>query len=186
LSLGHDLDQCLLEAINEGDLSGLNREPIAVNLSRESISNPRFHLWLTAYLEKVNNPEKINFEISEAGVTQNLSACIQLCEIIENAGSKLGVDNCGRQMGSLAYLQELNPHYIKLDLSLSCYNNEQNEENQQNLELCRALVNIGRGLRIKVIVTGIEDDKHLQTINPLRADGYQGYIMPPVEIPRGN
>ncbi|WP_019025646.1 bifunctional diguanylate cyclase/phosphodiesterase [Colwellia piezophila] len=182
LSLGHKLDQCLLEAINEDDLFALNPEPIAVNLSRESINNPDFHRWLTAYLEKVNSPEKIHFEISETGITQNLPACIQLCEIMENAGAKLGVDNCGRQMGALTYLQELKPHYIKLDMSLSCYNNEKGEENQQNLELCRALLNIARGLNIKAIITGVEDDKHLQTIKPLRADGYQGYIMPPVEI----
>jgi EAL domain-containing protein (putative c-di-GMP-specific phosphodiesterase class I) len=43
-------------------------------------------------------------------------------------------------------------------------------------------VNIGRGLNIKVIVTGIEDDKHLTTIMTLRTDGYQGYILPPVDI----
>ena len=67
-------------------------------------------------------------------------------------------------------------------MSLSCYNNDKDEENQQNLELCRALVNIARGLSIKVIITGIEDDKHLQTIKLLRADGYQGYIKPPVPI----
>ncbi|PKI17598.1 bifunctional diguanylate cyclase/phosphodiesterase [Colwellia sp. 12G3] len=184
-SLGHQLDKCLLDAINDNDLFALNREPIAVNLSRKSITNPEFHLWLTSYLEKVKSPEKIHFEISESGITQNLTACIQLCEIIENAGAKFGVDNCGRQMGSLTYLQELKPHYIKLDMSLSCYNNDKDEENQQNLELCRALVNIARGLSIKVIITGIEDVKHLQTIKPLRADGYQGYIMPPVEIVNG-
>jgi len=181
-SLGHQLDKCLLEAINEDDLFTLNNEPIAVNLSRESVSSPDFHLWLSSYLEKVKSPEKIHFEVSEAGVTQNLTACIQLCEIVEKAGAQFGVDNCGRQMGSLTYLQELKPNYIKLDLSLSCYNNEKDEENEQNLELCRALINIARGLSIKVIITGIEDEKHLQTIKPLRADGYQGYILPPVSI----
>jgi len=181
-SLGHQLDQCLLETINADNLFALSVEPIAVNLSRESISNVEFHLWLSSYLEKTSNPEKINFEISEAAVTQNLAACIQLCEIIERSGAKFGVDNCGRQMGSLTYLQELKPDYIKLDLSLSCYNNEKNEENQQNLELCRALVNIARGLNIKVIITGIEDEKHLATIKLLRADGYQGYILPPTNI----
>jgi EAL domain-containing protein (putative c-di-GMP-specific phosphodiesterase class I) len=67
-------------------------------------------------------------------------------------------------------------------MSLACYNNEKDQKNHQNLELCRALVNIGRGLNIKVIVTGIEDDKHLTTIMTLRADGYQGYILPPVDI----
>ena len=185
LSLGHKLDKCLLESVAKDGLLQRNKEPVAVNLSRESIINPDFHLWLASYLSEVTNPEKLHFDMSEAGITQNLTIGLQLCEIITQAGAKFGVDNCGRQMASLTYLQQLKPHYIKLDMSLSCYNNEENEENeenQQNLELCRALVNIARGLNIKAIVTGIEDDKHLQTIKPLRAEGYQGYIMPPVEI----
>jgi diguanylate cyclase (GGDEF)-like protein len=182
LSLGNKLDRCLLEAIKKDNTLTLSNQPIAVNLSRESITHTDFHLWLGTYLSTVARPENLHFEMSEAGITQNLTACLQLCEIITNGGSKFGVDNCGRQMGSLSYLQQLKPYYIKLDMSLSCYNNEENEENQQNLELCRALVNIARGLNVKVIITGIEDDKHLQTIKPLRADGYQGYIMPPVKI----
>lgn len=183
-SLGSQLDQCLLEAIYNDDLFKSNNQPIAVNLSRKSLTDQDFHVWLTTYLKKLPNPEKVHFEISEAGVSQNLTACIDLCEIIENAGAKFGVDNCGRQMTSLTYLQELKPHYIKLDMSLSCYDNDNDKEevNPYNLELCRALINIARSLNIKVIMTGIEDKKHLQTIKPLQADGYQGYIMPPVEI----
>jgi diguanylate cyclase (GGDEF)-like protein len=181
-SLGHKLDKCLLETIDKDNLLDFNHEPIAVNLSRESVANPDFHQWLAAFLMKIATPEKLHFDIPETGVTQNLESCLRLCEIITQGGAQFGVDNCGRQMGALTYLQQLKPHYIKLDMSLSCYNNEENEENQQNLELCRALVNIARSLSIKVIITGIEDDKHLKTIKPLRAEGYQGYIMPPVDI----
>ena len=181
-SLGHKLDRCLLETINRDNLLSMNSEPIAVNLSRESVTTPDFHRWLESFLANISMPEKLHFEISEAGITQNMSACLHLCEIINAGGALFGIDNCGRQMGSLSYLQQVKAHYIKLDMSLSCYNNEENEENQQNLELCRALVNIAKGLNIKVIITGIEDDKHLQTIKPLRAEGYQGYIIPPVNI----
>jgi len=182
LALGHRLDRCLLEAIAKEKLLDFNSEPIAVNLSRESVHNREFHNWLGDYLSEISTPQKLHFEMSESGITQNLDNCLHLCDIIRKAGAQFGVDNCGRQMGSLTYLQQLKPHYIKLDLSLSCYNNEENEENQQNLELCRALVSIARGLSIKTIITGIEDDKHLQTIKPLRAEGYQGYILPPIGI----
>lgn len=181
-SLGNKLDRCLLETIQKEGVLALTNEPIAVNLSRESLAHTDFHIWLTNYLAQVEHPEKLNFDMPEAGITQNLNACLELCDIITRAGASFGVDNCGRQMGSLTYLQQLKPHYIKLDLSLSCYNNEENEENQQNLELCRALINIAKGLNIKAIITGIEDEKHLYTIKPLKAEGYQGYIMPPVAI----
>ncbi|TYK66487.1 bifunctional diguanylate cyclase/phosphodiesterase [Colwellia echini] len=182
LSLGSKLDRCILDAIITDNLLSINNTPIAVNLSRKCIMNADFHIWLSSYLDKVTHPEKIHFETSETAITQNLASAIQLRDIIETAGAKFGVDNCGRQMGSLTYLQELKPDYIKLDMSLSCYDSETDKENLQNFELCQALVNIAKGLSIQVIITGIEDEKHLQTIKPLRADGYQGYIMPPVDI----
>lgn len=185
-SLGSQLDQCLLESIQSDRLDTLNNQAIAVNISRESIINSDFHDWLAAYLSKVEAPQKLHFEVAEAGITENLDLCIKLCEIITQAGAKFGVDNCGRQMGALTYLQQLKPHYIKLDMSLSCYNYEQGEENLQNIELCRALINIAKGLDIKVIITGIESEKHLQIIKPLRACGYQGYIIPPTEIEKRN
>lgn len=181
LSLGAQLDRCLLESINNEHLTD-NCEPVAINLARESLTNIEFHIWLKGYLANISEPEKLYFEMPESGITHNLEDCIKLAEIIKSAGAQFGIDNCGRQMGSLDYLQKLNPYYIKLDLSLSCYNSEDQEDNQQNLELCRALVNIARGLDIEVIITGIEDDNHLQTVKALRTDGYQGYINPPVDI----
>lgn len=182
LSLGHKLDRCLLTSIIENNILDASSEPIAINLARQSLRDPEFHIWLASYLKNIPNPEKLHFEIPESGITSNLEACTKLCAIIKMGGAQFGVDNCGRQMGSLDYLQQLRPYYIKLDLSLSCYNSEEQENNQQNLELCRALVNIARGLDIKVIITGIEDEVHLQTVKPLRAEGYQGYIAPPVDI----
>lgn len=182
LSLGYELDICVLKAIKAQHLLTLHPEPIAVNLSRKSISNPDFQLWLAAYLKQLSEPEKIHFELSESGIIQHLPECIQLGKMIHSFGATFGVDNCGRQMGSLAYLQELKPDYIKLDMSLSCYNTDKEKENHPNLELCRALINIGKGLNINVIVTGIEDNKHLNSIMVLRADGYQGFINPTLEI----
>ena len=181
LSLGAQLDRCLLESIVNQKILEFNTEPVAVNLTRDSLSDLEFQQWLAKYLGELTHPEKLYFEIHEAGVTHDLQACIGLAAIIEKSGAKFGIDNCGRQMGSLNYLQQMKPHYIKLDLSLSYYNNE-DEDHQQNLELCRALVNIARGFDIKVIVTGIENENYLQAFKLLRTDGYQGYINPPVDI----
>jgi diguanylate cyclase (GGDEF)-like protein len=182
LSLGEQLDRCLLGSIVEQKIIALTNEPVAVNLTRDSLVNPKFHAWLEQYLKDLTNPGKLHFEIPEAGITSNLEACIKLSSVIERGGARWGVDNCGRQMGALNYLQHLKPYYIKLDLSLSCYNRGEQQGNLQNLELCRALVNIARSLNIKVIITGIEDGKHLQAVKQLRTDGYQGYIAPPADI----
>ena len=85
----------------------MNSEPVAVNVSRESLLDLEFHAWLEQYLKTFPNPDKIHFDIPESGITSNLDIASQLCDIIKKAGSQFGVDNCGRQLGSLDYLQNI-------------------------------------------------------------------------------
>ncbi|MFQ3170613.1 MAG: diguanylate cyclase (GGDEF)-like protein [Oleispira sp.] len=182
LALGHLLDRCILEAIIANNILTINKEPVAINLTRESIVNNQFHTWLTAFLSDINDAHLIHFEISEMGATNCLDDATKLCDIIKKGGAQFGIDHCGKQLGSLEYLQLLKPDYVKLDLSLSSYQDEEGQHNLHNIELCRALVNIANGLEIKVVITGIEDDKHLQTFEVLQLVGYQGYISPPTDI----
>ncbi|PKH03947.1 GGDEF domain-containing protein [Psychromonas sp. MB-3u-54] len=182
LALGHEFDRCILEALIKTQMLTINKEPIAVNLTRDSIINSEFHRWLSQFLNKIADPHLIHFELPEAGVLNYLDQAIKLGEIIKNGGAQLGIDHYGQQLSSFEYLQLLTPYYVKLDLSLSSYQDEDKQDKLQNLELCRALINIAHGLDIKVVITGIEDDKHLQMVKILRIEGYQGYISAPVDI----
>lgn len=182
LSLGGKLDRCLLTSIAANQSIIMSKEPIAVNLSRESLLDLDFHQWLKNYLQSIENPHMIHFDIPESGITNNLSICGELCAIINESGAKFGVDNCGRQLDSLEYLQKVKPFYIKLDLSLSSYGDKDLKDKQHNLSLSQALVNIAHSLDIKVIITGIEDTEHLLSVKSLQTEGYQGYIDPPVDI----
>ena len=56
LSLGHQLDCCLLESIVKQQILDMNSEPLAVNLTRESLVNSEFHSWLKQYLKGLANP----------------------------------------------------------------------------------------------------------------------------------
>lgn len=182
LLLGTQLDRCILDNVISQQILTVSNEPVTVNLTRESLIDSEFRIWLEQYLTALPNPEKLHFEIHESGIMSDIPSCIKLLTIIEEGGATFGVDHCGRQMVSLDYLQQIKPHFIKLDLSLSSFNIEEPEDNQKNLELCRALINIAHGFDIKVIITGIEDEKHLQVVKDLKIDAYQGYIAPPVDI----
>lgn len=177
LSLGSQLDRCLLETLVEQGILAMNSEPVAVNLTHDSLVDPLFHSWLAEFLQRTPFAERIYFEIPESGANNNLTDCMHLCELIRAGGAHFGIDQCGRQMGSLSYLQQLKPHYVKLDQSLAFYSN-----NQQNNELCRALVNIAKGLNIKVIITAIENQQQLEQVRVLRTEGYQGYISAPQDV----
>ncbi|QUM79901.1 EAL domain-containing protein [Moritella sp. 5] len=177
LSLGSQLDRCLLESLISQNILDLNKEPVAVNLTQDSLLDPTFHSWLAHFLQNTISAEQIYIEITESSASNNPHESSQLASIVRRYGAHFGIDHCGRQMGSLSYLQQLKPDYVKLDQSLSVYSN-----NQQNNELCRALINIGKGLSIDVIITAIENQQQLDRIKPLRAQGYQGYISSPEDV----
>lgn len=177
LSLGGQLDRCLLETIEKQNILSLTKQPVAINLTNESLQEPEFAQWLTTFLRQSAHAHQMFFEMPESALISSFEQCHKLAEIIRSAGAKIGIDQCGRHMGSLDYLQRLQPHYIKLDQSFAFY-----EKLNQGNEMCRALINVAKGLNIKVIITGIENQQQLQQFASLRADGYQGYISAPQDI----
>ncbi len=177
LSLGAILDKHLIMTLADKAIVKQEAEPIAINLTHQSLSDLDFHTWLNQFLRTFDSPNKLCFDIPESAVYSDPDACQQLCNIIRDNGARFGIDHFGRQFGSMAYLQNLRPHYVKLDQSFAYY-----DENQHNSELCRALVNVAAGLDIEVIVTGIQEKAQHDKFKPLKTTAYQGFISPPIEV----
>ncbi|QSX36946.1 bifunctional diguanylate cyclase/phosphodiesterase [Shewanella sedimentimangrovi] len=177
LSMGATLDRCLIQTVHDAQLLERNLEPVAINLTHQSLSDPKFHEWLRQFLRASPLANRICFDIPESGIYSSADACQTLCNIIRENGAHFGIDHFGRQFGSMSYLQDLRPSYVKLDQSFAYY-----DENQHNSELCRALVNVARGLEIKVIVTGIQEQQQLNRFLPLKTTAFQGFIAPPTPV----
>ncbi|ABV85690.1 EAL domain-containing protein [Shewanella pealeana] len=177
LSLGSLLDKCLIKTIHNKKLLDRNFEPVAINLTFQSIGDIEFHQWLDKFLRSSTLRERICFDIPEAAVYSNPEACQAICAIIRDNGAHFGIDHFGRQFGSMAYLQNIRPSYVKLDQSFAYY-----DEDAHSSELCRALINVAKGLDIEIIATGIEEEAQLKRFIPLKTNAYMGFISPPTAI----
>ncbi|MCF1431627.1 MAG: EAL domain-containing protein [Shewanella sp.] len=177
LSMGSQLDKCMIQNLYDEQLLTRNPEPVAVNLTHQSISDPEFHSWLDQFLAKSDKDNKLCFEIPESAVYSSPDACDAICAIINEHGARFGIDHFGRQFGSMNYLQTLRPSYVKLDQAFAHY-----DENQHSSQLCRALINIARGLGIQVIITGIQEEVQLKNFSGLDIHGFQGFIKPPQDV----
>ena len=176
-SLGSRLDKYLIDSIIESELMAKSSEPLAINLTMQSIREPEFHRWLKQRLSTVFGKHKLCFEVPEAVIHSDISSCIQLCELIQQSGAQVGIDHFGRQIGSMTYLQKIHPDYVKLDMSVTA-----NLTEHDGREMCRALVNVAKGIDTDVIVTAIEDIEQLSFFKEFDIDGYQGFINPPVKV----
>ncbi|GIU18050.1 EAL domain-containing protein [Shewanella sp. MBTL60-007] len=177
LSLGSLLDRCLIKTIHSKKLLDRNFEPVAVNLTFQSISDKEFHQWLDKFLRTSTLRERFCFDIPEAAVYSDPEACQALCAIIRDNGAHFGIDHFGRQFGSMTYLQNIRPSYVKLDQSFAYY-----DDNAHSSELCRALINVAKGLDIEVIATGVEQETQLKRFALLKTNAYMGFISPPVAV----
>ena len=177
LSMGAALDRCLITKLQDDKLLARHPEPIAVNLTHQSISDQEFHSWLDKFLAKSDKDNKLCFELPESAVYSAPEACEALCEIIHKHGAQFGIDHFGRQFGSMNYLQNLRPSYVKLDQAFAHY-----DENQHNSELCRALINVAKGPSIQVVITGIQEEAQLRNFSGLDIHGFQGFITPPQDV----
>ena len=177
LSLGAELDKCLIKSIEKQNILDLTKDSVAINLTHDSLQDAEFTPWLQKFLSQSDNSKRILFELPESAVISSFEQSLKLVEVIKASGAQIGIDQCGRQLGSMEYLQKLQPNYIKLDQSFAYY-----EKLNQNKELCRALLNVAKGLNIEVIITGIEEQEQLEYFKLLKADGYQGYISPVEDV----
>lgn len=184
LTLGSEFDQALLETIAKHPSIMSKQKTIAINITQDSVLDEAFHVWLGDFIHRQNKAQRFHFELRESTILTYPEQSLNFAQKVKENGAKVGIDNCGREMASLAYLQTIKPNYVKLDQSLSCNLDNEMEvgELQERLELTRAVINTARGLDIEVIITSVEDNDQLTRVNALQATGYQGFITTPIEL----
>lgn len=148
-------------------------DPISINLTGNSVSDPSFIRWLTQILEKNKQLSKrLCFEIPESSFIRTPDACGLLCSAIRFYKFRFGVDNFGRYFNSLEYLTEFRPDYVKIDFS---YTHQLNDHAKINLlsSICRT----AHSLNIMTIATRVETETQLDRLSDLFVSGFQGYII---------
>ncbi|WP_325893777.1 EAL domain-containing protein [Grimontia sp. NTOU-MAR1] len=173
---GVEFDRVVVEQlVNLHEIKPIT-QPLALNLTDDSLENRQFISWLQNLLKSELPAENICFEISEASARNNLTACISFSEAVRQTGATIGIDHFGRYLQEVEYLSVLKPGYVKLDQALS------QNQNAQNRVFTETLANIADSQNITVIATGVKDDESKAKINADFIGAYQGFIHPPVPI----
>jgi EAL domain-containing protein (putative c-di-GMP-specific phosphodiesterase class I) len=80
----------------------------------------------------------------------------------------------------LSYLQQFKVERLKIDQSFI----RAIGANAEGMEIVRAIIQLGKTLRLSVIAEGVETELHLQTLKKLGCDEAQGYLFSrPLTVP---
>jgi len=141
----------------------------AVQLSRGNlVESVRHALELSGIV-----PEHLELEITESFVMADRDRSFKSLAEIKALGVRLSIDDFGTGYSSLAYLQQLEVHKLKVDMSFV----RDMLTNRGNASIVKAVIALGHSLGLEIIAEGVEQEEQARHLRTLRCDVIQGYLI---------
>jgi len=156
---------------------------VSVNLSALQFRKCNMPLCVARALgESGLSPFKLDLEITESIVMQDLDAAARDVQLMRDLGVSISMDDFGTGYSSLNYLKKLPIDRIKIDQSF--IRNIINDVNDS--AIVRAIITMAHSLEMTVVAEGVEKAEHISILRTEGCDYVQGYYygkpMPEAEF----
>jgi diguanylate cyclase (GGDEF)-like protein len=143
-----------------------------VNLSGQSIGDEHFPTYLE---EKLNEyalpPSMISFELTETAAVTNIVRAEMLMRRLRDMGHEIALDDFGRGLSSLTYLQSLPASYLKIDGALV----RDVVGNPRSQAMITAIVQLATAMKLKTTAECVESEAIMRAVAQLGVDFGQGF-----------
>jgi diguanylate cyclase (GGDEF)-like protein len=146
-------------------------QPIAVNVSGASLSDPRLIDDVRAAIANGLNPAWLDFEITETAAISNMADARGFARTVTEMGCGLGLDDFGTGFSSLSYLREMPIQHLKIDLEFI----RGLPSSPDDQRLVQAIVQFAKALGQETVAEGIEDADTLAMVRLFEVDYAQGF-----------
>ena len=147
---------------------------VAVNVSARQIHSELFATTLHNILfETKLPPQNLELEITESTLIRDLARALSTLRLVKALGVRIAMDDFGTGYSSLSNLMAFPFDKIKIDASFIRSVNA----NDQAATIVRAVLGLGRGLRLPVLAEGVETHAELVFLQRELCDEAQGYFL---------
>ena len=145
-----------------------------VNVSGRDLVQPQLVPHVRQVLARHGVPgSQLTLEITETTLMGDLDKALPAMHGLRDMGVRFSIDDFGTGYSSLAYLGTLPIDSLKIDRSFVMHM----ETKPQNVEIVRAVMNLGTSLGKRVVAEGIETPAQLATLRALGVHVGQGYLL---------
>jgi len=167
---GWVLDQACLFArqLRHAGYTGL---PVAVNVSHREYSRPGFIAGIARRMEDHGLPHgSLEIEIPEADLLRNPGLGRDLATQLRDVGAMLSIDEFGRGISDISFLQQLSVRQLKLSKAAV----HAIAGHGRGSSLAKALIDIGHNLDIAVVGEAVETEAQVDFLRANGCDQLQG------------
>lgn len=153
---------------------GLDDLKMAVNLSARQFHDPALNTMILRTLERHGlAPQSLELELTETAAMEDAERTRQLFGDLRGLGVSVAIDDFGAGYSSLSYLKNLPFTKLKIDREFVT----QIDQRADSRAICKALVELGRGLDIAVLAEGVETRDEVETLRNLGCTMFQGFFF---------
>lgn len=146
---------------------------LAVNISADDLSDPRFDLRVAGLLTRHQLPPSLLIlELTESGLIEDPARALHMLDALAALGVGLSIDDFGTGYSSLSHLARMPVHEVKIDGSFV----RGLESDPEFATVVKSAIDMGHGLGLKVVAEGIETEAAASMLREFRCDIAQGYL----------
>ena len=148
------------------------RITLSVNISPAQLKDPWLAQKIVKLLVETGYPaNRLEIEITESSLFQNLSLAQSIVGSLKNQGIRLALDDFGTGYSSLAHLRALPFDRIKIDKSFVTAMNKDPE----SMAIVNAISKLGESLNLPITAEGIEDQGIYESLRGMGLHKGQGW-----------
>jgi EAL domain-containing protein (putative c-di-GMP-specific phosphodiesterase class I) len=146
---------------------------VAINVSALQFQSPTFIDSVAAALGQAGlEPYRLELELTESILIHDINETLVRLQALARLGVSLSIDDFGTGYSSLTYLKRFPVQKLKIDRSF--VNGLPDDES--DLAIASAIVNLGLALHLRVIAEGVETERQKACLQDLGCHEYQGYL----------
>jgi diguanylate cyclase (GGDEF)-like protein len=153
---------------------------VAVNLSAVQFSQRDLLKRILAICDETGIcPNKLELEITESTVMQNIDAAASTLRALHSSGIHISIDDFGTGYSSLNHLKRFPINTVKIDRSFI----RDITSDPDDAAIVRAIISMSHSMGLRVIAEGVETSGQLDILRKLRCNEIQGFLFSP-PVPR--
>jgi len=168
----HEVCQQIHNWLNKG----IQFDSISINVSPKRLLKKGFYDYLLETIDTLGVPPSLlEIELTETFLLQVEDTIYEQLNLLKQLGVKIALDDFGTGYTSINHLKWFPIDVVKLDKSYI----HKLEENEHNRVITKSIVDLAKGLGIKVVAEGVETHDQLSYLENSQCDEIQGFLFSP-------